>query len=90
MGRVANNCPPQRDTMPLYEYKCECGEEFEALRGIEDRHNVVCECGKVPKLKISKWGRVLVAGWFTVVGGDGTILSRKQVVDDPSPLEAGL
>ncbi len=75
--------------MPLYEFECECGEKFEVLRSIENRYNVTCECGKMPKLKISKWGRVLVADWFTVVGGDGTILSRKQVVDDPSPLKEG-
>jgi len=67
--------------MPLYEYKCECGRAFEAIRSIEDRHNVICECGKKAELKMSKWGRVIFAGLFTVVGGDGTILSRKQTTE---------
>ena len=64
--------------MPLYEYECECGKKFEALRGIENRHNVTCECGKEPNLKVSKWGRVLIAAPFTVVGNDGIILSKTQ------------
>lgn len=67
--------------MPLYEYECECGRKFEALRNIEDRHNVACECGKVPNLKVSKWGRVLIAGTFTIVGGDGRILDRRQTTE---------
>jgi len=67
--------------MPIYEYRCECGKEFEALRGIENRHDVTCECGKVPKLKVSKWGRMLIAGTFTVVGGDGTILEKRPTTD---------
>ena len=64
--------------MPLYEYNCDCGKSFEALKSIAGRHNTICECGKVAKLKISAWGRVLIAGFDTVVGHDGTILSRKQ------------
>lgn len=67
--------------MPLYEYECECGRTFEAIRSIEDRHNAVCECGRTPKLKVSAWARVMFAGLFTVVGGDGTVLSQKQTTE---------
>ncbi len=34
--------------MPLYEYECGCGERFEALRGMDDGHNVICpKCGRL-------------------------------------------
>lgn len=34
--------------MPLYEYECKCGYRFEALRGMDDRHNAICpECGEL-------------------------------------------
>ena len=71
----------RESSMPLYEYECECGKKFETLRSIEDRYNVSCECGKEPVLKVSAWGRVLVAGTFTVVGHDGTILSKTQTTE---------
>ncbi|MGW8182093.1 MAG: FmdB family zinc ribbon protein [bacterium] len=64
--------------MPLYEYECECGQKFEQVHSIADRHNGVCECSKTGKLLISAWGRVEFAAWDTVIGHDGTILSRKQ------------
>ena len=67
--------------MPLYEYECECGRKFESLMSIEQRHCAVCDCGKVPELKISSWGRVLVAAPFTVVGHSGAILSRTQTTE---------
>lgn len=64
--------------MPLYEYECECGRKFEAIKSIADRHNTICKCGRIAKLKISAWGRVIFAGFDTVVGCDGTVLSKKQ------------
>lgn len=68
--------------MPLYEYECECGERFEKRRSIAERYLVRCDaCGKTPKLRISAWGRVLVAAPFTVVGHDGTILDRRQTTE---------
>ena len=68
--------------MPLYEYKCGCGNKFETIRSIAQRHDVKCPCGNVPKLMISSWGRVLVAAWDTVVGSNGEVLSRKQSTGD--------
>ena len=67
--------------MPLYEYGCECGNKLEALRSIGDRHSVICECGRVPELSMSALGKVLIATPFTVVAGDGTVLSRTQTTE---------
>lgn len=65
--------------MPLYDYECEGGHRFEELHSIADRHNAVCpDCKKPVQLKMSAWARIIIAGWDTVVGHDGTILSRKQ------------
>ena len=71
--------------MPLYEYKCDCGEALEAIRGIDQRYDVVCKCGKVPHLKVSAWGRVVFAGSFIVYGHDGTILDRRQTTEYTPP-----
>ena len=65
--------------MPLYEYDCIEHGRFEEIHHIEDRHNAVCPvCGGSAQLRISTWGRVIFAGWDTVIGHDGRILSRKQ------------
>lgn len=68
--------------MPLYDYECECGEQFEAIRSIADRHNTVCKCGRVARLKVSAWGRVIFAGFDTVVDCNGIVVSRKQSIED--------
>ncbi len=65
--------------MPNYEYECDGGHRFEEFRSIAERNNVVCpDCKKPVHIKISAPARILIAGWDTVVGHDGTILSRKQ------------
>jgi len=67
--------------MPLYEYEC-CGIKFEEYHRIADRFNAVCPiCGRPARLLVSAWGRVIFASYDTVVGHDGTILSRKQTTD---------
>lgn len=39
---------------PLYDYICECGNEFDEFKKIEDRKNAICpECGETPKQKIT-------------------------------------
>ena len=36
--------------MPLYQYKCECGTEFEEFSTIEHRRDeMTCTCGKIAK-----------------------------------------
>ena len=66
--------------MPIYEYKCECGNEFESLKGVEDRHNTTCECGNKAVLKISN-STFRMAHWFTSKTHDGQILSRRPTTD---------
>ncbi len=40
--------------MPLYEYWCTCGAEFEAIVPVDERHAVICpKCGLMAKKKIS-------------------------------------
>lgn len=64
--------------MPLYDYKCKNGHRFEAPKSIADRHTAICRCGRMGKKLMSPWGRVIFAAYDTVVGHDGSILSRKQ------------
>jgi len=40
--------------MPLYEYKCECGEEREILLSFQHPEQI-CKCGKVMQLKVSAY-----------------------------------
>ncbi len=69
--------------MPLYEYYCEGGHRFEELHSIADRHNVVCpDCKKPVHIKLSPCARIIIAGWDTVIGHDGAILSRKQSTEE--------
>jgi len=37
----------------IYEYKCDCGKEFEEIVSVDDRDNVYCSCGKKAKRKLS-------------------------------------
>lgn len=67
--------------MPLYEYECECGKRFEAIRDIKDRNTTTCKCGRMISPKISAWGRVIFAGSFTVIGHDGTVLDKRQTTE---------
>ena len=40
--------------MPIYEYKCECGEEVEAyLRLDESQQPQICKCGDIMQRKMS-------------------------------------
>jgi putative FmdB family regulatory protein len=43
--------------MPIYKYKCNnCGNEFEKMKKIEDRHSAECDlCDEEAKLKISSF-----------------------------------
>lgn len=69
--------------MPLYDYECEGGHRFEELHSVVDRNNAVCpDCKKPVHIKLSACALILIAGWDTVVGHDGAILSRKQSTED--------
>jgi len=40
--------------MPIYDYKCKCGREFNRLLTIDKRNNEIkCQCGKVADRSIS-------------------------------------
>lgn len=40
--------------MPMYEYKCECGNAFEDLNRIAERHQAECLlCGRMAKVIMS-------------------------------------
>lgn len=41
--------------MPMFDYRClRCGEDFEALKSIEDRLSATCpDCGAEAKFRIS-------------------------------------
>ncbi len=68
--------------MPLYEYKCDCGEEFDTPKSIADRHTAICICGRMAKKKMSAWGRVIFAAYDTVVDSNGIAVSRKQSTEE--------
>lgn len=40
--------------MPMYVFKCKCGKTQEVLFGMNDKHFVVCKCGKYMKKDFSK------------------------------------
>ena len=68
--------------MPLYEYYCDCGKEFEAFRSIAERHNVKCPtCKRVVHLKISLQGKHRVAHTFTTIGHDGRVIGQRQTTE---------
>ena len=68
--------------MPQYEYECDSGHRFDELRPVDGRHSVICPaCGRHANLRMSAWGRVIFSSFFTVVGGDGRILQRKQITE---------
>lgn len=73
--------------MPLYEYKCECGRQFEAIRSIQDRHNVTCECDRKPELKPQRPALFIMAGSFKVFAHDGKVLHERQVAENSPPPE---
>jgi putative FmdB family regulatory protein len=37
------------ELVPIYQFKCECGIEFEREFKMNDKHLALCECGKLVK-----------------------------------------
>jgi putative FmdB family regulatory protein len=35
--------------VPIYQFKCQCGIEFEREFKMNDKHLALCECGKLAK-----------------------------------------
>ena len=68
--------------MPLYEYYCDCGEEFELLRSMDERNNAVCPvCRQPAHIKISAHGKHLTAHTFTTIGHDGRVIGQRQTTE---------
>jgi len=69
--------------MPIYEYRCGCGQEFEELKQMSQcSESSACPtCGKGAERKISS---VLyrMAEPFGVVDSDGNITQKKQVLNN--------
>jgi putative FmdB family regulatory protein len=59
--------------MPLYEYKCECGKNFDAIQGINEDKLTLCQnmC-KEPK----KVERLISKSTF-IINGAGSMPDRK-------------
>ena len=79
--------------MPLYEYDCPEHGRFERLEpyrptGVDSR-DFVAKCPKCDRWAdgvISAWGRVIFAGFDTVVDCNGVVVSRKQTTEETSML----
>ena len=70
--------------MPLYEYHCECGRQFDRVKPIDRRHDVLCEWGRHPQLKMSRvFKRMGVP--FAVFAHDGTLLHETQTTEKTPP-----
>ncbi len=50
---------------PIYDYYCECGNEWEAFHSIEDRLNEICACGKKASRKLTLSSRPVVYEYFS-------------------------
>lgn len=70
--------------MPIYEYRCKCGEEFEDLKLMNDkkfRKSKCPKCGKLAKLVPSLFGFVFDFKPGFQIGLDRYIDTKKQRED---------
>lgn len=51
--------------MPIYDYVCSCGREFEALRSVDARKTSRCACGAEAAMRVAP-----VAFYLDPVSGD--------------------
>ena len=76
--------------MPNYVYECECGNKFETIKSIADRHNTICECGKKATLIISFNGSIQMGSTFRFYADDGAMISNGKRTDrEPRSKVAG-
>ena len=64
--------------MPLYEYLCRCGNKFEEVRSIPERHSAVCTCGSVPVMQLTSHGMFRTAHLDRVVDCKGNTVKQTQ------------
>lgn len=69
--------------MPIYEYRCGCGQEFEELKLMSQcSESSVCpQCGVRAERKISSM-HYRMAEPFSVVDNDGNTTQKKQVLNN--------
>lgn len=78
--------------MPNYLYECsECGNKFEAIKSIADRHKTICsKCGKIAKLIISFNGSIQMDSKFRFFADSGELISDEKRTDrEPRPASTG-
>ena len=64
--------------MPLYEYKCECGFEFERTGKVEDSVQACPQCGKKARRQISQCSFHLKGkGWYASDRQDEKVLEKR-------------
>lgn len=67
--------------MPLYDYKCECGKEFEALRTIDECESAPCECGKTASRTFSTRAaryHAFPEGWWDTLDVEPVYIKNKR------------
>lgn len=68
--------------MPLYDYLCSCGNEFEIMNSIEDRKFALCyDCGDLAKqiIKLGHGGISLFKpGWWRDIDYDPLYIESPQ------------
>lgn len=69
--------------MPIYEYKCRCGQEFEKLKQMSQYSELsICpECGKEADRTMSST-HYRIAEPFSVMDGEGNLTQKRQVLND--------
>ncbi len=66
--------------MPLYNYKCTCGNAFEAFNTIKDMGVHPCECGKLAEQTLSRPPAVhgFKYGFFEHISHDGEYIKSRR------------
>jgi putative FmdB family regulatory protein len=59
-----------KKTMPMYEYKCKCGQVFERIVKLSDKdRSQKCNCGlQAERIPISRSSFQLKGNWFKTTG----------------------
>ena len=72
--------------MPLYEYRCLCGQSFEKISAIADRGKNVCPvCGQ-PVMLVIRPNTYRMAEPYRVIDGEGKVIHQSQTIEK-APLQ---
>lgn len=68
--------------MPLYDYKCRCGEEFDAYRSVSDRLSATCPKCHAPAMQAVQRPSVKrvsgVTGWYEHIARDPIYIKNRK------------